>query len=293
MTNTTPETTVQARRNPLFVPATNERALSKANTLPADVIIIDCEDSVSPDHKNSARHAAANATTQLANHSVVVRINSLGTPWFEDDIRAISQNPPEAVCVPKVESASETKTIIDTLTQHAGQPVGLWAMIETPAGVLAAADIAATPGVDCLVFGANDLAKDLRIQPVPDRANLHHAMSTIVTAARAAGIQALDAVYNNINDTPGFAAEANQAAAWGFDGKTVIHPRQLEPARAAFTPTPEQINEAQEIVDTWDQTPNQEQSVISVNGRMIEALHVESARRLVALAELYASLDNR
>lgn len=283
----------QALRNPLFVPATNSRALAKAASLACDALIIDCEDSVAPADKDAARQAATGALAGLGERTVVIRINGLGTEWFEQDIQAVCANAPAALCVPKVESAAEMRSLVATVSQAAGQPIALWAMIETPAGVLAAADIAATPGVECLVFGANDLANDLRIQPVPERANLQYAMSAVVMAARAAGIAVLDSVFNDVSDDPGFAQEAQQGAAWGFDGKTIIHPNQILPARAAFSPTAQQIVEAQELVDAWDTADVPDWSVISVNGRMIEALHVESARRLVALSQLYASIDDQ
>lgn len=260
------------RRSALYVPADNPRALQKARGLQADLIILDLEDAVAPAAKAQARAAACAAIAAFAPRPVLLRINALTGPWGRDDLAAAQAARPDGVLLPKVSGA-------DDILAAQSEGLALWAMIETPRAVLNLAAIAAS-GVAGLVLGSNDLLKDMEARPMPDAANLHAAMSLCVMAARAHGIAVLDGVYNDIADAEGFAAAARRARDFGFDGKTVIHPAQIAPCNAAFTPGDDEIAAARAIVDAFAAQP--EAGVIALDGRMVERLHAESAARLLA-----------
>ncbi|HEU0161980.1 MAG TPA: CoA ester lyase [Rhizomicrobium sp.] len=260
------------RRSALYVPADNPRALQKARGLQADLIILDLEDAVAPAAKADARAAACAAIAAFAPRPVLLRINALTGPWGQDDLAAAKAARPDGVLLPKVSGA-------DDILAAQSEGLALWAMIETPRAVLNLAAIAAS-GVAGLVLGSNDLLKDMEARPMPDAANLHAAMSLCVMAARAHGIAVLDGVYNDIADAEGFAAAARRARDFGFDGKTVIHPAQIAPCNAAFTPGDDEIAAARAIVDAFAAQP--EAGVIALDGRMVERLHAESAARLLA-----------
>lgn len=260
------------RRSALYVPADNPRALQKARGLQADLIILDLEDAVAPAAKAQARAAACAAIAAFAPRPVLLRINALTGPWGRDDLAAAQAARPDGVLLPKVSGA-------DDIPAARSDGLALWAMIETPRAVLNLAAIAAS-GVAGLVLGSNDLLKDMEARPMPDAANLHAAMSLCVMAARAHGIAVLDGVYNDIADAEGFAAAARRARDFGFDGKTVIHPAQIAPCNAAFTPGDDEIAAARAIVDAFAAQP--EAGVIALDGRMVERLHAESAARLLA-----------
>jgi citrate lyase subunit beta/citryl-CoA lyase len=260
------------RRSALYVPADNPRALQKARGLEADLIILDLEDAVAPAAKAQARAAACAAIAAFAPRPVLLRINALTGPWGQDDLAAAKAARPDGVLLPKVSGA-------DDILAAQSEGLALWAMIETPRAVLNLAAIAAS-GVAGLVLGSNDLLKDMEARPMPDAANLHAAMSLCVMAARAHGIAVLDGVYNDIADAEGFAAAARRARDFGFDGKTVIHPAQIAPCNAAFTPGDDEIAAARAIVDAFAAQP--EAGVIALDGRMVERLHAESAARLLA-----------
>ncbi|WP_405588363.1 HpcH/HpaI aldolase/citrate lyase family protein [Streptomyces sp. NBC_01190] len=280
------------RRSVLYLPGANERALAKASTLPADALILDLEDSVAPDAKPEARRrvAAAGASGSYGHREVAIRVNAPGTPWHADDIRAAAEAGPDALVVPKVDSADTVRRTVAAL-EAAGAPehTAVWAMIETPEAVFEARAIAAaTERLTVLVLGTNDLAKELRAEHVPGRAPLLTALSLVVLAARVTGTAVLDGVYNDIRDLPGFEAETRQARQLGFDGKTLIHPGQLEPCNRVFTPADAEVDRARRIIDAFEEATSQGRGVVTVDGRMIENLHVAEARRVLALVEAVA-----
>ncbi|MET9223846.1 MULTISPECIES: CoA ester lyase [unclassified Streptomyces] len=283
---------ITPRRSVLYMPGANDRALEKAKTLPTDALILDLEDSVAPDAKADARKrvAEAAASGEYGYREVTVRVNAPGTPWHADDVKAAAEAAPDAVVVPKVDSPETVREVEEALVR-AGAPdrTAIWAMIETPRAVFAAAAIAAaSPRLTVLVMGTNDLAKELRAEHVPGRAPLLTGLSLALLAARASGKAVLDGVYNDVRDLPGFEAETRQARQLGFDGKTLIHPTQLEPCNRIFAPAQEEIDRSRRIVEAFEEATSQGRGVVTVDGRMIENLHVEEARRVLALAEAVA-----
>jgi len=278
---------MRPRRSVLYLPGANERALEKAKSLPADALILDLEDAVAPDAKPAARErvCAAAASGDYGPREVTIRVNGAGTPWHADDLRAAAEAGPAAVVVPKVGSPAEVHAIEDALPEH----TAIWAMIETPAAVLRCAEIAAaSERLTVLVLGTNDLAKELLAEQVPGRAPLLGALSTCVLAARATGRVILDGVYNDVRDAEGFAAECRQGRAFGFDGKTLIHPSQLEPCNEVFAPSAQDVAHARKVIDAFDTAMADGRGVATVDGRMIENLHVDNARRVLALADAVA-----
>ncbi len=236
------------RRSVLYMPGANTRALEKAKTLPADALILDLEDAVAPDAKEQAREnvCAAVAGGGYGRRELTIRANGIGTPWHEADLRAIAAAGPSAVVVPKINSAEEVHGV-ERILEAAGAPdhLRIWAMLETPHAIHHAVSIAtASERLAVLVMGTNDLLKELRCQSVPGRAPLLYGLSACVAAARYAGKAILDGVYNAIDDAEGFAAECTQGAQFGFDGKTLIHPSQLDPANAAFAPSAAEVEHA-------------------------------------------------
>ncbi|SEP53862.1 HpcH/HpaI aldolase/citrate lyase family protein [Amycolatopsis saalfeldensis] len=282
-------TSLQPRRSVLYMPGANERALEKAKTLPADALILDLEDAVAPDAKEAARSrvCAAAASGSYGKREVTIRVNGLETEWHDADLRAAAAAGPSAVVVPKVNSASEVHNIERAL-ELGGAPdqTKIWAMLETPVAMLHAAEIAAaSERLTVLVMGTNDLAKELHAEFVPGRGPLLGGLSLCLLAARATGKVILDGVYNNVKDLEGFEAECRQGREYGFDGKTLIHPSQLEPCNRVFAPSPEEIDRSRRIIAAFDEARVAGRGVVTVDGRMIENLHVEEARRVLALAE--------
>jgi citrate lyase subunit beta/citryl-CoA lyase len=280
-------------RSVLYMPSSNERALEKAKSIPCDGLILDLEDAVAPDAKVSAREAAcaAVASGEYGRRTVTIRVNSLGTEWHDDDVRAAAQAGPAAIVVPKVSSAEEVRDLVDAI-EEAGAPdhTLLWAMIETPVAILDALAIAkASERLGCFVIGTNDLVKELYAEHVPGRAPILPSLHTALLAARAAGISIVDGVYNDVKDTDGFLAECEQGRQMGFDGKTLIHPGQVEGANAAFAPSEQAVEDARGLIQAFED--GQGSGVVTYNGRMIENLHVESARRVLSIAEAIAALD--
>jgi citrate lyase subunit beta/citryl-CoA lyase len=280
-------------RSVLYMPSSNERALEKAKSIPCDGLILDLEDAVAPDAKVSAREAAcaAVASGEYGRRTVTIRVNSLGTEWHDDDIRAAAQAGPAAIVVPKVDSAEEVRDLVDAI-EEAGAPdhTMLWAMIETPVAILDALSIAkASERLGCFVIGTNDLVKELYAEHVPGRAPILPSLHTALLAARAAGISIVDGVYNDVKDTDGFLAECEQGRQMGFDGKTLIHPGQVEGANAAFAPSEQAVEDARGLIQAFED--GEGSGVVTYNGRMIENLHVESARRVLSIAEAIAALD--
>jgi citrate lyase subunit beta/citryl-CoA lyase len=287
--------TVRPRRSVLYMPGSNPRALEKARDLPADVLILDLEDAVAPEAKLQAREAVVKAIQQgFGDREVLVRINGLDTRWWVEDIDAAASARPDAVLVPKVSSPRQLQDLAARLVDMGTDPhVRVWAMMETPLAMLNVRDIAAA-ALDSetrlagFVMGTNDLAKDTRARLVPGRAPMLPWLMNCLAAARAYGLDILDGVYNDIGDAAGFAAECRQARDLGFDGKTLIHPRQIEPCNEAFSPAPEEVEVARKIIAAFDLPENENKGVLQVDGRMVERLHAEMARRTVAIADAIA-----
>jgi len=287
--------TVRPRRSVLYMPGSNSRALEKASELPADVLILDLEDAVAPEAKLQARDAVVKAIQQgFGDREVLVRINGLDTRWWVEDIDAAASARPDAVLVPKVSSPRQLQDLAARLVDMGTDPhVRVWAMMETPLAMLNVRDIAAA-ALDSetrlagFVMGTNDLAKDTRARLVPGRAPMLPWLMNCLAAARAYGLDILDGVYNDIGDAAGFAAECRQARDLGFDGKTLIHPRQIEPCNEAFSPAPEEVDAARKIIAAFDLPENENKGVLQINGRMVERLHAEMARRTVAIADAIA-----
>jgi citrate lyase subunit beta/citryl-CoA lyase len=287
---------IHPRRSALYMPGSNARAIEKAKTLAADVVIFDLEDAVAPDLKAQAREQVG-AAVQAGGYGpreLVIRINSLETPWGEADLAAAIAAAPDAILVPKVSSA-ETLAAVGLRLRKLGaaERTKVWAMIETPLAILRAESIASAARdvdarLDCFVLGTNDLAKDTRARPLPGRAAMLPWLMTALAAARAHGIDILDGVYNTLSDPDGFLAECEQARDCGFDGKTLIHPDQIAAANEIFAPSPEEIENARAIVAAFGQPENAGKGAISLDGCMVERLHAEMAKRTLALAEAIA-----
>jgi citrate lyase subunit beta / citryl-CoA lyase len=285
-------TSLRPRRSVLYMPGANERALEKAKTLPADALILDLEDAVAPDSKVDARRRVCEAVAQNAygHREVAIRVNGLDTPWHADDMAAAAEAGPDAVLVPKVNSPAEVHAIERAMAK-APDRTAIWAMIETPVAMLHAEDLAReSDRLTVFVMGTNDLAKELRAEHVPGRAPLLTALSLALLAARATGKAILDGVYNDVRDLAGFEAECLQGRQFGFDGKTLIHPGQLEPCNRIFAPSDDEVARSRTIIDAFEEARRAGRGVVTVDGRMIEQLHVDSARRTLALASAIADL---
>jgi citrate lyase subunit beta / citryl-CoA lyase len=279
--------TLRPRRSVLYMPGANERALEKAATLPADALILDLEDAVAPDAKPAARDRVCEAATsgRYGAREVAIRVNGLGTPWHDDDIRAVAQAGPAAVVVPKVDSAEAVHAIVKGL-ESGGAPehTAIWAMIETPVAMLHAEEVCqASDRLSVLVMGTNDLAKELNAEHVPGRQPLLTGLGLALLAARATGKVILDGVYNDIKNPEGFEAECLQGRQMGFDGKTLIHPSQVEPCNRVFAPTDDEVDKARRIIAAFEEAEAGGRGVVTVDGRMVENLHVDQARRTLAL----------
>ncbi|HVV09168.1 CoA ester lyase [Amycolatopsis sp.] len=284
---------VKPRRSVLYMPGANERALEKAKALPADALILDLEDAVAPDAKEAARErvCAAASSGEYGKREVTIRVNGLDTEWHDADLRAAAQAGPAAVVVPKVNSAREVHNIERAL-ELGGAPehTKIWAMVETPVAMLHAEEIAAaSERLAVLVMGTNDLAKELHAEFVPGRAPLLGGLSLCLLAARATGKVILDGVYNDVKDAEGFEAECRQGREFGFDGKTLIHPGQIEPCNRIFAPSEAEVEQARKIIAAFDEAKAEGRGVVTVDGRMIENLHVDNAQRILALAEAFGS----
>jgi citrate lyase subunit beta/citryl-CoA lyase len=287
---------IRPRRSALYMPGSNARAIEKAKTLAADVVIFDLEDAVAPDTKVQARDqvCAAVEAGGYGLRELVIRINALETPWGEADLAAAIAAAPDAILVPKVSSA-ETLAAVGLRLRKLGaaERTKIWAMIETPLAILRAENIAsAARDVDtrlaCFVMGTNDLAKDTRARLLPGRAAMLPWLMTALAAARAHGIDILDGVYNNLSDADGFRTECEQGRDCGFDGKTLIHPDQIAAANEIYAPSQQEIESARAIVAAFERPENAGKGAISLNGRMVERLHAEMAKRTLALAEAIA-----
>jgi citrate lyase subunit beta/citryl-CoA lyase len=278
---------VRPRRSALYLPGSNARALEKARSIPADVLLLDLEDAVAPAAKEAARTqvVAAVRAGGFGRREVVVRVNALATPWGAADLSAVAAAGADAVCLPKVESPEAVAEAAGLLRHHGAPPgLALWAMVETPRGVLAAPTIAAAPGLACLVAGTSDLVKDLGARHTPGRAEVLTSLSLIVLAARAHRLACLDGVHLDLADDAGLEAACRQGRDLGFDGKTLIHPRTVEVANRVFAPDVAELEAARRVVEAHAEAEAAGRGVVVVEGRLVEALHVEQARRLLALA---------
>lgn len=282
---------LRPRRSVLYMPAANERALEKAKAIAADALIFDLEDAVAPDAKEAARAqaAAAAASGDYGNRELTIRCNGLDTPWGADDLAAAAQAQPSAVVIPKVDSVDYLNQISAGLDAGGASPdVKIWAMIETPTAIFDARALAAHPRVEVLVMGTNDLAKELRADASADRSALLPHLSTALLAAREAGKVILDGVFNDIKNVDGFTAECGEGAKMGFDGKTLIHPGQVEIANDTWAPDAEEIDYARRVIEAFTEAEADGRGVVTVDGRMIENLHVDNARRTLATAQAIA-----
>jgi citrate lyase subunit beta/citryl-CoA lyase len=288
--------TIRPRRSVLYMPGSNARALEKAKTLPADGVILDLEDSVAPDAKETARQqvAAAVKAGGFGRREVFIRVNGVDTPWHAEDLNAAAHAAPDAILIPKV-SNPEVLELVGRrlLDMHADHKTRIWAMIETPLAIFNILAIAAEARdsesrLAGLVMGTNDLAKDTRARLVPGRAPMLPWLSMCVAAARIHGIDILDGVYNDLSNAEGFEKECIQGVELGFDGKTLIHPNQIEPCNKAFSPSEAEVAWARKMIAAFDLPENKSKGVVSIDGRMVERLHADMARRTVAIAEAIA-----
>ena len=285
------------RRSCLYMPGANTRALEKAKTLAADVLILDLEDAVAPDAKAEARAnvAAAVKAGGYAPREVVIRINGLDTEWGKADLITAVQAGPDAILAPKVMSGADIRELSDAMTD-AGAPetMALWVMIEMPRAILnieEIADAAAGTRLAAFVMGTNDLAKELRAIATPDRAAFQTALSLTMAAARMGDIIAIDGVYNDIKNLDGLEAECEQGRTLGFDGKTLIHPAQLEICNRVFAPASADVEQAQAVIAAFADPENAGKGVLKVNGKMTEILHLDEAHRTVATAKTIAGFE--
>jgi citrate lyase subunit beta/citryl-CoA lyase len=272
------------RRSVLYMPASNARALDKARSLPADCIIMDLEDAVAPAMKVDARRQAIEAVQAdgYGVREVAIRINAADTEWFEDDLAAVIASDAHAVVLPKVEDAETVQHVADRLPEG----MALWAMIETPRGVANVEAIAlAHSRLQVLVMGTSDLAKELRIPHRADRLGFLYSLSRCVGAARIAGLDVIDGVHLDITDKEGFSAICEQGRALGFDGKSLIHPDQIEVANHVFAPDAVEIEQAQQVVRAWDEAETSGKGVALLNGKLVENLHAAEAERILLLAQ--------
>lgn len=283
--------TVRPRRSALYMPGSNARAIEKAKTLDADVVIFDLEDAVAPEQKAEARAqvCAAVESGGYGRRELVIRTNGLDTSWIKEDVAAALAVKPSAVLIPKVSHASELHEI-GKLMAGAPDDIKVWAMIESPMAILNLKEIAATavePGgrLACLVIGPNDLVKDTRAELDGSRTAALYWLSATVTAARAYGIDVLDGVYNDFKDTEGFERECRHGRMLGMDGKTLIHPSQIEAANATFMPAADEVAWARRILAAFKEPENASKGVIKIDGKMVELLHAEVAKRTVAIAD--------
>lgn len=289
-------TLIKPKRTALYMPASNQRALEKAPGLAVDCIILDLEDSVAPDLKAVAREQAAARVRAggFGAKQVVIRVNGIGTEWFAADMAAAIAAGPDAILVPKVSSTKDIEILVEMRDRLGGaESLSFWAMIETALAILNVQDILKTAEetgarLSCLVMGNNDLAKETGVRLLPGRAALVPWMMTALAAARAYGLDILDGVFNAIDDEAGFGAECEQGRDFGFDGKTIIHPKQIAIANEVFQPSAAEVADARAIVAAFALPENGDKGVIMLEGRMVERLHLQMAVRVLAMAEAIA-----
>lgn len=282
------QTAARPRRSVLYMPASNLKAIAKARSLPCDAIILDLEDAVAPEQKDMAREQAVAAVAEggFGARELIIRVNGLDTPWGEADLKAAAAASPDAILVPKVSDAGDVARY-DGRIAHAAPTTALWAMVETARSLFhldGLAGAAKTSRLACLVMGTNDLAKEIGWRLAPGRAAFAAALSLSVAAARANGLVILDGVYNALEDDEGLTAECAQGVEFGFDGKTLIHPRQIDPCNAAFSPSEAEVAYARAVVEAFDLPENAGKGAVRVEGRMAERLHLSQALKVLATA---------
>jgi citrate lyase subunit beta/citryl-CoA lyase len=283
--------TFRPRRSVLYMPGSNARAIEKARTLPVDGVILDLEDSVAPDAKATARAQVRDAVAAggFGAREVIIRINGLDTPWWLDDLDAVAKARPAALLVPKVSGPGPLQDVADRLVDiSADHGIQVWAMMETPLAMLNAREIAAAAKdvetrLAGFVLGTNDLAKETRARITPGRAPMLPWLMGCVAAARAYGLDILDGVFNDLDNPEGFARECAEARDMGFDGKTLIHPGQIAACNAAFSPAADEVAQAKKIIAAFELPENRDKGVVQLDGRMVERLHADTARRTVAI----------
>lgn len=291
-----PQPPPRPRRSALYMPGANAKALEKAKTLPADAVILDLEDAVAPDAKDEARAGVAAAVSAggYGKREVIIRVNSLSGPWGGRDVEAAVAAGPDAILFPKISSALEVAAASEAM-DALGAPasIGLWAMIETPLAILDIKEIAASSlstRLCAFVMGTNDLAKETRARQTSDRAPFWFALAASVTAARHYGLAVIDGVYNDIADAEGFVQVCEQGLAFGFDGKTLIHPSQIEPCNAVFAPSDTEVAHARAIIAAFADPANAGKGVLKVDGKMTELLHRDMALQTVAIGEAITAM---
>lgn len=276
------------------MPASNARALEKAKTIGADCYIFDLEDAVSPNEKDTAREQATRAASDrkaYGRSELVIRINGVSTPWFEDDVKSVCDGDGvDAILLPKTNSPDDVTRLREEIAKHTSETFSIWCMIETPVGVMNVSDIAQTHGVECLLMGLVDLANDLHCDPfATSRWNLQYALQSCVIAARAANVVAMDSVYIDIHNEDGFQRECEQGRDLGFDGKTVIHPKMVDVVHRVFSPSDDEIDRAKRIIDAHSKALSTGKGVATLDGKLVEELHVRGARRIISMAKSIAS----
>jgi citrate lyase subunit beta / citryl-CoA lyase len=294
------ETMIRPRRSLLFMPGSNARALEKARSLPADGIILDLEDSVAPEAKATARDQIAQAIAAggFGRREILIRVNALDTPWWTDDVAMAGKARPDGILVPKVSSVEDLKKVADRLGQINADPsIKVWAMIETARAVLHAEELAATSRDSStrlagFVFGPNDISRETRIRMLPGRAAMIPMIAHCILATRAYGLEILDGPYSDLGNVEGFGHECAQGRDLGFDGKTLIHPGQIEACNAIFTPPEEEVAYARKVIAAFAQPENASRGAIRLDGQMVERLHAEMARRTIAIADAIAAMGH-
>ncbi len=282
-------------RSVLYLPASRERVLEKARVLPTDAIIFDLEDAVAPSEKELARELLVRELSKggYGARAQISRINALDTPWGADDVRGLASAKPEAILLPKVNSPKDITDLAALMDEQAGyEDTQIWAMIESPRGVLNAPSIAMSERLAGFVVGTNDLAKDLNTRFDPARTALQTSLSMAVLAARAAGIVVVDGVYNAFKDEDGLVAEAQQGRDFGFHGKTLIHPSQIGPTNEVFAPNPEELDLAHRQIEAFEEALKNKTGIAIVDGKIVENLHVETAKDLIATAKMIEELSS-
>lgn len=284
---------LRPRRSVLYMPSSNERALEKAKSIACDALIFDLEDAVAPDAKDAARAnaVAAARSGEYGHREVTIRCNGLDTPWGADDLAAAATSGAASVVIPKVNSVDYLNEIEQRL-DAAGAPaeMTIWAMIETPTAIMDVRAIARHPRVNVLVMGNNDLAKELRTGVLPERTPLIPHLALALLGAREADKVILDGVYNDVRDPDGFLVEAEQGKAMGFDGKTLVHPSQVDPANEVWAPSADEVDFSRRVIEAFEEAEAEGRGVVTVDGRMIENLHVENAKRILAVADAIAAI---
>jgi citrate lyase subunit beta/citryl-CoA lyase len=291
---------IRPRRSLLFMPGSNARALEKARNLPADGIILDLEDSVAPDAKAMAREQIAQAIAAggFGRREVLIRVNSLDTPWWIEDITMAGKARPDGILVPKISSVEDINTIAHCLRDIDAAPsIRVWTMIETARAVLHAEELAAASRnsetrLAGFVFGPNDISRETRIRMQPGRATMLPMITHCILAAHAYGLEILDGPYSDFSNVEGFAQECAQARDLGFDGKTLIHPGQIEACNAIFTPPAEEVAYARRVIEAFEQPENASRGAIRLDGQMVERLHAEMAQRTIAIADAIAAMGH-